>query len=1566
MSKTLTRLTAFLLTACPATAITGLAQSGVISIGGGNATGHEMPISSCHAYNYSQQICTAAELTAGNGVAGDITAIRFFHAAGAEDAGTGWNTWTVYLGETSQEEFSGTADWVAGEDLEQVYSGTVQPVVGAWMEITLDTPFAWDGAQNLVVAVHENSPGFGCTAVWKAYDAPQARALLYRSDAADADPAAPPAASTMPSYRLAQVQFIGATVACVPPFGISASAFTPSAFQLTWTDTGADSYTYEIRTGGAPGSGSAGLFAMDDVSSGTPAMPIQGLLANTDFFIYVHSNCGGGHSPWSYPIAVRTPCEPLAAALMESFNGIAAPALPSCFTAEQVAGQPWATIGAGLPGMVGNCARAAYDMVSFPDQWLFSPPISLQGGTSYRLAYQYGNGSTDGQDNLSVYLGAWSAAADMETQLAQHSGIATTIAINGQVDFTPDSTGTYHIGFRYYAMPGGNPVQMFLDNIELTPTPTCEPPAQLTAAATGAGSGTATWGAPATAPADGYDLYYSTASTPPTAASTPNFTGITVQDQALTGLDEGMPVYVWVRSRCSGTDQSAWAGPAVFIPGVYQIGSGTEENSNYPISSCRAYSYSQQIFLADEYPGGTYITRIRFKYNGGSGDPSAWAQWTVYMGNTAQTSFNSQTDWVPYGQLQEVFSGNVAPVAGAWMEIVLDAPFTWNGTDNMVIAVDENSPGASCTANWAAFTPGTARGLVYANDFTNPDPVAPPMASQSPDITIAQVQLIPGTPVACNALPAPGATTGPASICPGIAFTLGMENTATGSGISYQWQTSTDGTAWADAAGNSTGQGYTATQTSDTWYRAMVTCAATGTTASTPLLVATDPFTTCYCQSVAFTAVVEPICTVTFAGIDHQSPGAIGGAPGLEDFTAEAPAEVIAGMDYPIAIAGHTNGNFTDRITVFFDWDHDGTFEASVQPSNLTNSNCDVPSTGTVTVPPTALAGTSRMRVVKNAATVPTDPCGPYSYGQAEDYLVNVTVPEPCDALPTPGNTTGPSGVCPDTQFTVGVQQPPAGPGISFQWEASTDGSIWTSLPGAGTGATCTVSQTTPTWYRAQVTCNAAGTTASTPLLIGINAPLDCYCNTLSFSFQVQPVCHVAFAGIDNTSSGSPGGIALEDFTGLPPGQVTTGFEYPLTVSAFSDITTSQLTAFFDWDRDGEFEAVVAMGSISNDSCSTVLSAMIPVPAAALPGTSRMRIIAGDFVAPSNPCGSYISGQGEDYLLIVSTAMACDAAPAPGNTTGPSSACPATPFTLGVNNVQQESGISYQWQLSTGGLAWTDVPGNSNQPTLATSISLATWYRAEVSCNAGGTGYSAPLHVQLSPPAECYCQEIAFTAMVQPVCHVSFAGLDQASDGELNGSPSLEDFSQQNATVYQGHSYPLAVSGNTGGGTGYVSAFFDWDGNGEFETVANVGAIGGAACEDTVVLPITVPPAAASGHFRMRVVMNSGNYATDPCAQYAQGQAEDYGLEVLSTVGITEAPGLHGIRVFPNPARTELFVETKDGSPLDITVQDLLGHAVLQHKKTVKLDVSDLEPGIYVLSVTGEHGGHVQLRFVKE
>ncbi len=62
------------------------------------------------------------------------------------------------------------------------------------------------------------------------------------------------------------------------------------------------------------------------------------------------------------------------------------------------------------------------------------------------------------------------------------------------------------------------------------------------------------------------------------------------------------------------------------------------------------------------------------------------------------------------------------------MEFILDTPFFYNGTDNLVIAVDENAPSYDSSSSFflCTNTTGVNRSLRHYSDSVNADPAAPP------------------------------------------------------------------------------------------------------------------------------------------------------------------------------------------------------------------------------------------------------------------------------------------------------------------------------------------------------------------------------------------------------------------------------------------------------------------------------------------------------------------------------------------------------------------------------------------------------------------------------------------------------------------------------------------------------------------------------------------------------------------------------------------------------------------------------------------------------------------------
>jgi hypothetical protein len=174
-----------------------------------------------------------------------------------------------------------------------------------------------------------------------------------------------------------------------------------------------------------------------------------------------------------------------------------------------------------------------------------------------------------------------------------------------------------------------------------------------------------------------------------------------------------------------------------------QIGRDVVDYLDLPIYPDFSYSYTQTIYLKSEIEiADRRISRIYYQWNGGEAG-NAYKDWVIYMGHTARTSFASTSDWVPVAQMTLVFDGEVTiPDSSGWVEILLDIPFEYNNSDNLVIAVDENTDGYAGGESVYFYGTefSTSRGIKYYDDVTNPDPASPPTADQLVD-GIANIRL---------------------------------------------------------------------------------------------------------------------------------------------------------------------------------------------------------------------------------------------------------------------------------------------------------------------------------------------------------------------------------------------------------------------------------------------------------------------------------------------------------------------------------------------------------------------------------------------------------------------------------------------------------------------------------------------------------------------------------------------------------------------------------------------------------------------------------------------------------
>ena len=126
---------------------------------------------------------------------------------------------------------------------------------------------------------------------------------------------------------------------------------------------------------------------------------------------------------------------------------------------------------------------------------------------------------------------------------------------------------------------------------------------------------------------------------------------------------------------------------------------------------------------------------------------------------------------------------------------------------------------------------------------------------------------------------------------------------------------------------------------------------------------------------------------------------------GLTNLTATDTAVVYRDSSYTISLrAGSCGGTYTNRLTVYVDWNQNQTFEAVelVGYINGLAGGASATQTMTLTVPSGISVGSTRMRVIQQetSSTGPSGPCDSYSWGSMNDYTI--TVAGPASSCPTP------------------------------------------------------------------------------------------------------------------------------------------------------------------------------------------------------------------------------------------------------------------------------------------------------------------------------------------------------------------------------------------------------------------------------------------------------------------------------------------------------------------------------------------------------------------------------------
>ena len=698
----------------------------------------------------------------------------------------------------------------------------------------------------------------------------------------------------------------------------------------------------------------------------------------------------------------------------------------------------------------------------------------------------------------------------------------------------------------------------------------------------------------------------------------------------------------------------------------YFAGNGT--NGNYiPLgnnSGTWADQRAQFLYLAGEFgpslPIG-FITKIYFKANNTVSN-ATYTNFRVDIGQNNTTTSLSTAGWVPGLTTCLTSASFTVPTAtaGQWFEIPLQTPFFFDPSKHLIIDTRQtnttpataiilttgNSPSGNRRA-WAASAaanPGGADQLYYWFGF----------------------DLIPGIP--CNGVPTTSLT-GPDEVCPNKPFTL-MFSTFY-AGVTRQWQTSTNGTTWTNWTGavDPNIGSITDAITQEKWYRCIVTCIATNQSYTTPpKLVKIAPFYYCYCDGSKATSTagidVGNVKVTSLPGNDvlMDNGGAVpflGNASSVNTYTdlrkTLPPIPMYHDSSYIVSMSQvNQPTTFTKAMgAIYIDFNRNGRFDVAERV--LLDSTKQLPPfygaiSDTVKVPQDAGFGLTGMRVILGAGAGNPDTCASYTNGETEDYLVDLRY-LPCSSAHA-GTIVGDTSMCNDYDYVLlDSTYQKERHGLSHSWQVSADNVHWFDIPGSLNKDTLMrVFDDEPFYFRVTQTCSFANDTDRVAHKVNIKPAYKCYCHSQSLGGpkDTSDVGGFAIYNFEITDGGAhlanPRAVRKrQDYTDLQPIEMWVDSVYQFRVfhtmpnNFHSD---GKVTVFMDFDNDRQYDlpGERVFTGFTNVGLHTIIKNIIIPDSVVVDVPTGMRVIVNNNVAPNAPsdegCGTYTSGETEDYMMI--------------------------------------------------------------------------------------------------------------------------------------------------------------------------------------------------------------------------------------------------------------------------------------------------------------------------------------------
>ena len=527
---------------------------------------------------------------------------------------------------------------------------------------------------------------------------------------------------------------------------------------IVWTAGGNES-SWEVYI--IEGTDSVNLDTVTPISVTETTYVATTLYPGTPYTVYVRGNCGdGGHTSLFVAESFQTSCMAMTTLPyvenFDSYSGTTSTStsvLPICWSSLN-----GGTSYAGLPTIYNSTTYAhsgsnslyfcTYPTSgSYADQYAILPEIDVTTIPMNTLQLSMSARPYSTSYPFVIQVGVMTNPMQASTfQLVE------TITVTGSSYQTMEAYFNNFTGNGGYvalkvAKPASGYNYGYIDDVVLSQVSSCSPVSNLQVSDVAGSSALLTWneghfGTPAY-----YTVEYAESGLDNWL---PASYSITTTSYMLGGLYPSTAYDVRVKAYCNDNSESdtvvAHFTTGCLAGGNVTIGDGTYINSFFPCNSCYNYCLTEQLYTSSEIDGAGNITSISFNASTVMSTPRNWA---VYLMPTTQTSL---TGFVNMGATAvKVYEGPVNITQG-WFTINFTTPFPYDGSSNLILAIDDNTGSYLCSNSFYNHTNPNGSSYYYYVDNASSNPNPSSATSCSPASINYRADIIFGMPCDSNAM----------------------------------------------------------------------------------------------------------------------------------------------------------------------------------------------------------------------------------------------------------------------------------------------------------------------------------------------------------------------------------------------------------------------------------------------------------------------------------------------------------------------------------------------------------------------------------------------------------------------------------------------------------------------------------------------------------------------------------------------------------------------------------------------------------------------------------------------